>query len=90
MAPGMADRSWRSSPSASWQRLLEEVTLHQMQFGFRRSRTTTDALFQQLDEIVDVMNHYEDVGRPGSRKKYFTSLRVLATFYDLTAAFNRV
>jgi hypothetical protein len=36
------------------------------------------------------LNHYEDVGRPGSRKKYFTSLRVLATFYDLTAAFNRV
>jgi hypothetical protein len=36
------------------ERLLEEVTLHQMQFGFKRSRTTTDALFQQLDEIVDV------------------------------------
>jgi ribonuclease HI len=69
------------------ERLLELVPLNETQFGFRRTRTTSDAIHLQIDHILECLNVYEpsEVYRAS-----WTPLKVFATAYDLTQAFDRV
>jgi ribonuclease HI len=72
------------------ERLLHQIghKLHESQFGFRKTRSTGDAINLLIEEIARRFGTYVKVRRPAGVTS--TSTRTMAVFYDLTGAFERV
>ena len=74
-----------------YNRLLYYVQdkIHGSQYGYRKTRSTEDALFRFVDESTRALAT-KVVDKLPKGDRYYKPLRCLAILYDLTAAFDRV
>lgn len=67
-----------------------EPNLHHTQYGFRRGRSTVDALMEIVDEIVRAFDRYEPYDRTDGNGTSYTFQRALTVMIDFTSAFDTI